>query len=218
MLFSFSPPPRCTSFPPPFFPAASGSTSGGFLRRKSPGGWPYVAEQEGGCNWRSRQACCLLDWRTALCAMRFPSWISALGGQTWLRRDVVQETVGLVGRRPSICAGRDSRAHSRIRLPHWRSIDRLHNASKDMARLCEELSSHYRGLMLIKTMKDARGILAVSDDEFEQMTKQALSTPLSEILHGLDTLQGAFRQDVSRRRPPCRAGNGADQALLAGIG
>lgn len=46
--------------------------------------------------------------------------------------------------------------------------------------------------MLIKTMKDARGILAVSDDEFEQMTKQALSTPLSEILHGLDTLQGAL--------------------------
>lgn len=87
-----------------------------------------------------------------------------------------------------------------------------------MARLCEELSSHYRGLMLIKTMKDARGILAVSDDEFEQMTKQALSTPLSEILHGLDTLQGALDKMYRGGRPPCRAGNGADQALLAGIG
>ena len=61
-----------------------------------------------------------------------------------------------------------------------------------MARLCEELSAHYRGLMLIKTMKDARGILAVPDDEFARMTKQALSTPLPEILHSLDTLQGAL--------------------------
>ena len=104
--------------------------------------------------------------------------------------EVVQETVGLVGRDHLFALSEAVRGHDSSSA--LETIDRLYNASKDMARLCEELSAHYRGLMLIKTMKDARGILAVPDDEFARMTKQALSTPLPEILHSLDTLQGAL--------------------------
>ena len=149
----------------------------------------YVAEQEGAV--LEEQAGLLLA-RLADGALRDALSLldQCLGRSKQVTLDVVQETVGLVGRDHLFALSEAVRKQDSSSA--LETIDRLHNASKDMARLCEELSSHYRGLMLIKTMKDARGILAVSDDEFEQMTKQALSTPLSEILHGLDTLQGAL--------------------------
>ena len=71
-------------------------------------------------------------------------------------------------------------------------IDHLYSGSKDMARLCEELSSHYRSLMLIKTMRDARNILAVSEEEYTRLTQQALRSPLPVILHALNLLQEAL--------------------------
>ena len=149
----------------------------------------YVAEQEGAV--LEEQAGLLLA-RLADGALRDALSLldQCLGRSKQVTLDVVQETVGLVGRDHLFALSEAVRKQDSSSA--LETIDRLHNASKDMARLCEELSSHYRGLMLIKTMKDARGILAVSDDEFEQMTKQAHSTPLSEILHGLDTLQGAL--------------------------
>lgn len=69
------------------------------------------------------------------------------------------------------------------------SIDALHRESKDMSRLCEEMAEYFRGLMLIKTMRDASSMLLVPPDELERMTGQALSMSLSTILHGLDMLE-----------------------------
>ena len=73
-------------------------------------------------------------------------------------------------------------------------IDQLYNGSKDMARLCEELSTYFRNMMLIKTMKDARAFIPVSEEEFQSLTKQALSLSLTAILHGLDTIQDALEK------------------------
>ena len=106
--------------------------------------------------------------------------------------EVVNETAGLVGREhlfelTDAIQKHDSGSALEI-------IDRLHNSSKDMARLCEELSSHFRNLMLIKTMKDAHNMIVVSDAEYENITKQALSIPLPAILHGLDTIQSALEK------------------------
>ena len=106
--------------------------------------------------------------------------------------DIVTETAGLVGRDHLFeltDAIKEKNSSSALEV-----VDRLHNASKDMTRLCEELSSHFRNLMLIKTMKDAKSILVVPDDEYEKLTKQALSTPLSAILHCLDTMQDALER------------------------
>lgn len=106
--------------------------------------------------------------------------------------EVVNETAGLVGRDHLFElteAMRQNDSSMALEL-----IDRLHGASKDMARLCEELSAHFRNLMLIKTMKDARGMIVVSDAEYEKLTKQALALPLSAILHGLDTMQSALEK------------------------
>ena len=149
----------------------------------------YVAEQEDAV--LEEQAGLLLA-RLADGALRDALSLldQCLGRSKQVTLEVVQETVGLVGRDHLFALSEAVRGHDSSSA--LETIDRLYNASKDMARLCEELSAHYRGLMLIKTMKDARGILAVPDDEFAQMTKQALSTPLPEILHSLDTLQGAL--------------------------
>ena len=149
----------------------------------------YVAEQE---NAVLEEQAGLLLARLADGALRDALSLldQCLGRSKQVTLEVVQETVGLVGRDHLFALSEAVRGHDSSSA--LETIDRLYNASKDMARLCEELSAHYRGLMLIKTMKDARGILAVPDDEFARMTKQALSTPLPEILHSLDTLQGAL--------------------------
>ncbi len=73
-------------------------------------------------------------------------------------------------------------------------VDKAHRDGKDMARLCEELSAHFRSLMLIKTMQNARPLVAVTEDEYTQLEQQALKIPLPVILHGLDTLQDALER------------------------
>ena len=60
-----------------------------------------------------------------------------------------------------------------------------------MGRLCEELAGFFRNLMLIKTMKDASGLVNAVGEELEAMTKTALSMELSTILHALDDVPGS---------------------------
>ena len=69
------------------------------------------------------------------------------------------------------------------------NIDRLHEASKDMARLCEELISHFRNLMLFKTMKEPRGLMTVGDEEYAQAEQQAHRFTLAAILSRIEALQ-----------------------------
>lgn len=106
--------------------------------------------------------------------------------------DVVTQTAGLAGREhlfrlADAITGKDAATALRV-------IDELYTASKDMARLCEELLSYFRGLMLLKTMKDARDILAVPEEEYQAMSARALPTSLPVILHCLDTMQDALER------------------------
>ncbi len=113
-----------------------------------------------------------------------------LGRNRCVSAETVRQTAGLVGREYLFAlsgAIREKNPSSALAC-----IDELHNASKDMARLCEELSSHYRDMMLIKTMQDPRAVVALADDEFQSLTQQAAATPLAEILHCLDALQSAL--------------------------
>ena len=71
-------------------------------------------------------------------------------------------------------------------------IDELYSQSKDMARLCDELISHYRGMMLMKTMKKPRDILVMSDDDYNKTDKQSQAMPLAEIISGIETLRTAY--------------------------
>ncbi len=154
----------------------------------------YVAEQEGAS--LDPQAALLLA-RLADGALRDALSLldQCLGRSKAVTEEVVAEAAGLVGREhlfqlTDTFLHQDSAAALAL-------VDSLYGASKDMARLCEELSSHLRGLMLIKTMKDARAVLTVTDSEYAAMEKQALSIPLETILHALDTMQETLEK-ISR--------------------
>jgi DNA polymerase-3 subunit gamma/tau len=151
----------------------------------------YVAKQE---NAEIDEPAALLIARLADGALRDALSLldQCVGRSKNITVDIVNETAGLVGREhlfelTKAIRERDSGAALEM-------IDKLHNSSKDMARLCEELSAHLRNLMLIKTMKDAHGMIVVSDTEYETIARQALSIPLPAILHGLDTLQSALEK------------------------
>jgi DNA polymerase-3 subunit gamma/tau len=73
-------------------------------------------------------------------------------------------------------------------------IDTLYNESKDMARLCGELCSHLRTLMLIKTVKNPRQMVVLSDSEYEEATDQANYVTLSDIVFYIDILQKSYER------------------------
>lgn len=73
-------------------------------------------------------------------------------------------------------------------------IDRLYSESKDMARLCDELVSHFRSLMLIKSVSKPRDILVMSDDEFEEAQTQADYLSLADIVYYMDVLSRAYQR------------------------
>ncbi len=73
-------------------------------------------------------------------------------------------------------------------------IDRLYSESKDMARLCDELLTHFRALMLIKSVKNPRDILVMSDDEFEDAQTQSDYLSLADIVYYMDVLSRSYQR------------------------
>ena len=111
---------------------------------------------------------------------------------------LVAETAGLAGRGHLIELA--SCIHRNDRSGALEKIDALYKSSKDMGRLCEELSGFFRNLMLIKTMKDASGVVNAVGEELQQMTKMALAMDLSTILHSLDAFQLALTRMKSMNK------------------
>ncbi len=73
-------------------------------------------------------------------------------------------------------------------------IDKLYGESKDIVRLCDELISHFRALMLIKTVRNAREMLAFADREFDAAQSQCDYLSLAEIIYSMDVLSRAFER------------------------
>lgn len=81
-------------------------------------------------------------------------------------------------------------------------IDELHKSSKDMSRLCDELTEHFRSMMLIKTMKQPRDILVMAENDYQKTCAQSEKLRLSDIVNTIDILQsasGRMRYGVNRR-------------------
>lgn len=72
-------------------------------------------------------------------------------------------------------------------------IDRLYGESKDMARLCDELLSHFRTLMLIKSVRNPRNIIIMSDDEFDDAQTQSDYLSLADIVYYMDVLSHTYQ-------------------------
>ena len=81
-------------------------------------------------------------------------------------------------------------------------VDSLYKDSKDMGSLCEELQSHFRSLMLIKTVSKPRELVVMSDREFDAAVAEADYLSLPDILFAMDVLgraRAAMRESVSPR-------------------
>lgn len=79
-------------------------------------------------------------------------------------------------------------------------LDELISKSKDVTRLCEELISHYRGLMLTKAGADALAVRVTSDD-FEKLKEQSDRYTLEQIMRCISILSDTFSQ-MGRVRTP----------------
>lgn len=64
-------------------------------------------------------------------------------------------------------------------------IDKLYSMSKDMQRLCEELLSQMRNLMLVKTVPEKTDLLACLPDEIEKLNEMSKEISLDSILKKL---------------------------------
>ncbi len=152
----------------------------------------YVVEQEG-CSITDDAA--LLIAAIADGALRdalslTDRCIGLSGGEITL--SVVREAAGLSGRgyvydMASSCINKNCGEALEL-------IAKLYGESKDMARLCEELTEHFRNLMLLKSVKNPDDILVVGRDELDVLKSHAERISLSEIVHIMDVLGSAFER------------------------
>ena len=70
-------------------------------------------------------------------------------------------------------------------------IDKLYRDAKDMGLLCEELQSHFRSLMLIKTVRNPRELVVMSDREYDAAVAQSDYLSLPDILYYMNVLSRA---------------------------
>lgn len=68
-------------------------------------------------------------------------------------------------------------------------IDSLYSMSKDMARLCEELISQFRNIMLTKTVPDKKDLLICLPHEIDRLKSSADKLNLDNILYIIEQLQ-----------------------------
>ena len=73
-------------------------------------------------------------------------------------------------------------------------VDSLYTQAKDMARLCDEIIDHFRNLMIIKTVKNPKGFLVMSEDEFDNAQTQADYLSLEEIVYIMDVLEQSYQR------------------------
>lgn len=101
---------------------------------------------------------------------------------------VVREATGLAGR-DYLFTLADAIKNEDVPLA-INTVNELHKASKSISRLCEELTEHFRTLMLLKTMKkSADSLILMSPEELEKARIQAESISLTQIVYCIDVLQ-----------------------------
>lgn len=159
----------------------------------------FVAEQEGAS---IDNDAALLIARIADGALRDALSLldQCIGRKKDITQSVVSETAGLASNEHLFSLVESVREHN-INMA-ISTINDLHNSSKDMARLCEELIGYFRNIMLIKTISNSKDLVVVPADEYEKLENQAMALPLDEVVHAMDTLQttlSAMFRGASRR-------------------
>lgn len=68
-------------------------------------------------------------------------------------------------------------------------ISELYQNSYDMERLCVEMINHLRNFLIVKTVKDSRGLIICTDDEYNSIVSSAESFTLENVIYALDLFQ-----------------------------
>ena len=121
-----------------------------------------------------------------------------IGLSTDVDADVVRRAAGLAGKESlldivSSCVNKNTeRALT--------TLNKLHRESKDMQKLCDEIVNHFRSLMMIKSVRNPREMVVLSDSEYEIAYDQAQILSLADIVYAMEVLSRAYE----------RMGKGAD--------
>lgn len=103
---------------------------------------------------------------------------------------LVSEVAGLAGREAlykltdCICTQNSSSAMT--------VISELYQNSYDMERLCVEMINHIRNFLIVKTVKDSRGLIICTDDEYNSIILSAENFTLENVIFALDLFQDAL--------------------------
>lgn len=103
---------------------------------------------------------------------------------------LVSEVAGLAGREAlykltdCICTQNSSSAMT--------VISELYQNSYDMERLCVEMINHLRNFLIVKTVKDSRGLIICTDDEYNSIILSAENFTLENVIFALDSFQDAL--------------------------
>lgn len=71
-------------------------------------------------------------------------------------------------------------------------ISELYQNSYDMERLCVEMINHLRNFLIVKTVKDSRGLIICTDDEYNSIILSAENFTLENVIFALDLFQDAL--------------------------
>ncbi|HIZ17266.1 MAG TPA: DNA polymerase III subunit gamma/tau [Firmicutes bacterium] len=72
------------------------------------------------------------------------------------------------------------------------TINLLYQSSHDMQRLCSELMSYYRDLMVAASVKDCGGLITASSSELGQIEHQAKAAGLNNIMQTMSVLKNTL--------------------------
>ena len=71
-------------------------------------------------------------------------------------------------------------------------IERMYENSIDFEKMCVQLISHYRGLMMAKAIRDPQAFVSGLPQDTEALSKQAAGYTMGQILYSLSVLQDAL--------------------------
>ncbi len=104
--------------------------------------------------------------------------------------DIVRETAGIASKE-SIFNITDA-IFEKDTSKAIKVIGELYSSSKDMAKLCEELAAHFRAIMLIKTMKNPRELIIMTDNDFNNTVNQSKKFTLEDVVYYINSLQDTY--------------------------
>ena len=110
-----------------------------------------------------------------------------MAAETEVTPQVVADTAGIAGREQmfalsdAVLSGDTAKALT--------LVTELYDRAKEIDRICEELTGHFRDMLICRSVRDPSGMVVCLPDELERLRKQADSTPPERILAVLDDLQ-----------------------------